>query len=248
MRAERAGLAVVLVAAIALSWAYLAWMASDMAAGAGATVAHCAAMPGMTSSSPVYLWWLFVMWSVMAVAMMLPTALPLVVLFAAAHRRRYPRRSLVGPSLRLVLGYLLVWFGFGAAAAVVQWALEQIDALAPVVGELRSPRVGGLVLVGAGLFQATSLKARCLTECRSPLSFLMTRWRGALAMGAEHGAYCLGCCWALMLVMFVVGVMNLFWMAALAIVMLLEKVAPRGDLVARATGVALVVLGVVRLL
>jgi len=248
---ERALLVVVLLGGIALSWAYLVWMADDMATASGAMPAHCAAMPGMTSSSATYLWWLFVMWSVMAVAMMLPTALPLVSLYARIHQRRHPRRMSIGPTLHLALGYLVVWFGFGAAAAALQWTLEQVDVLTPVIGQLRSSRIGGLVLVGAGAFQASPLKTICLTECRTPLSFVMTRWRdgrrGALAMGVEHGVYCLGCCWALMLVMFVVGVMNLAWMAALALVMLLEKVAPRGDLLARASGFALVAFGIARI-
>jgi predicted metal-binding membrane protein len=119
------------------------------------------------------------------------------------------------------------------------------------MGEMQSPLIAGLVLIGAGAFQLSPLKAMCLSKCRTPLGFLMTGWRdgkrGALAMGLEHGAFCLGCCWALMLVMFVVGVMNLVWMAGLGVVMLLEKVAPRGDLLARLSGVALILLGLARI-
>jgi predicted metal-binding membrane protein len=247
---ERVLLVFTLLVLVALSWAYLAWMAVDMAAQSGASMAHCAAMPGMTSSSAMYVFWLFVMWAVMGVAMMLPTALPLVSLYARFHRQRHPQVPALGPALCLVLGYLLAWFAFGAAAAFVQWGFEQLGTLTPVMGEVRSPVAGGLVLVGAGLFQLSPLKTACLSKCRTPLAFLMTRWRegkgGALAMGVEHGAFCLGCCWALMLVMFVVGVMNLLWMALLGVLMLLEKVAPRGDLLARLSGVALVVLGVAR--
>ncbi len=126
-------------------------------------------------------------------------------------------------------------------------ALEHAGVLTPAMGKLRSAAAGGAVLVVAGLFQLTPLKAACLARCRSPLMFLMTRWRegrrGPFVMGLDHGLFCLGCCWALMLVMFVAGVMNLLWMAALTALMTVEKVMPRGELLARATGVALVGAG-----
>jgi predicted metal-binding membrane protein len=246
---QRVLLGIVLAAVIALSWAYLVWMAAD---GHDPSVAHCAAMAGATSSSAGYVGWLFVMWAVMAVAMMLPTALPVVVLYARFHRGRHRDRDPVPPTLSLAAGYLLAWFLFGAAAALLQWELERAGLALPGLGQLRSARVGGLVLAGAGLFQLSPLKAVCLSKCRTPLGFLMTRWRegdgGALRMGVEHGLHCLGCCWALMLVMFVAGVMNLAWMALLTLLMLLEKVAPRGDLVGRLAGVGLIVAGAVRLL
>lgn len=233
---------------VGLSWAYLVWMATDMAAASGATLAHCAAMPGMTSSSGAYLFWLFVMWAVMAVAMMLPTALPLILLFGRFWRSRHPALGVGGPTALLALGYLAAWFAFGAVGGVLQFGLEQADLATPVMGELRSAAVGGATLIGAGLFQLTPLKTACLTRCRSPLLFLMTRWRsggrGSFLMGLDHGIYCLGCCWALMLVMFVAGVMNLLWMAALTALMALEKIVPRGDLLARGAGVALVGSGV----
>ena len=237
----------VLALVVGLSWAYLLWMATDMAVASGATLAHCAAMPGMTSSSAAYQFWLFVMWAVMAVAMMLPTALPLVLLFGRFWRGGHPTLGVGGPTAQLVLGYLAAWFAFGAVAAVLQFGLEQADLVTPVMGKLRSAAVGGATLIGVGLFQLTPLKTACLTKCRSPLMFLMTRWRsgrhGSFLMGLDHGIYCLGCCWALMLVMFVAGVMNLLWMAALTVLMALEKVVRRGDLLARGAGVALVGTG-----
>lgn len=245
---ERVVLGGTLVALIAVSWSYLVWMAVDMAAvHGGASLAHCASMPGITSSRAVYVWWLFVMWAAMAVAMMLPTALPVLALYFRSHHGRYPGLAAARPTLLLALGYLLVWFGFGAAAALLQWVLERAGQAQPIMGTLISRRTAGVVLVGAGLFQLSPLKAICLRKCRSPLGFLMTRWRdgdaGALAMGLEHGLHCLGCCWALMLVMFVVGVMNLAWMGALAVVMLAEKLVPRGDLLVRIVGVALLGVG-----
>jgi predicted metal-binding membrane protein len=236
-----------LALAVGLSWAYLAWMASDMAVASGATLAHCAAMPGMTSSSAAYAFWLFVMWAVMAVAMMLPTALPLVLLFGRFWRGRHPALGVGGPTAQLVLGYLAAWFAFGAVAAALQFGLEQAQLATPVMGKLRGAAAGGATLVGVGLFQLTPLKTACLARCRSPLMFLMTRWRGgrpgSFLMGLDHGIFCLGCCWALMLVMFVAGVMNLLWMAALTVLMALEKVVRRGDLLARGAGVVLLGAG-----
>ncbi len=239
---ERVLLLGALALVVGLSWAYLAWMAADMAAASGATLAHCAAMPGMSSSSAAYLVWLLAMWAVMAVAMMLPTALPLVLLFGRIWRGRHPDLGVGGPTGRLVLGYLAAWFAFGLAAAALQLGLERADLVTPVMGKLRSSVAGGATLIGVGLFQLTPLKSACLTRCRSPLMFLMTRWRagrlGSFLMGLDHGVYCLGCCWALMLVMFVAGVMSLLWMAALTVLMTLEKVVWRGDLLARGAGVA----------
>lgn len=232
---------------IGLAWAYLIWMAADMAVASGASLAHCAAMPGMTSSSAAYIWWLFVMWAVMAIAMMLPTALPLVMLFGRFWKGRHPQVPPSGPTLQLAGGYLAAWVVFGAFAAVLQYGLEHADVVTPVMGEVRNAYVGGVVLILAGLFQLTPLKTACLTKCRSPLMFVMTRWRegksGPFLMGFDHGIFCLGCCWALMLVMFVAGVMNLMWMAALTVVMILEKVIRRGDLFSKATGVVLLLGG-----
>lgn len=244
---QRVLLLAALALVVGLSWAYLLWMAADMAVASGAMPEHCAAMPGMTSSSAAYWVWLLAMWAVMAVAMMLPTALPLVLLFGRFWRARNPAMGAGGATAQLVLGYLAAWFVFGVVAGVLQYGLEHAGVVTPVMGKLRSAAAGGAVLVGAGLFQLTPLKTACLARCRSPLMFLMTRWRGgpygSFTMGLDHGFFCLGCCWALMLVMFVAGVMNLIWMAALTVLMTLEKVVPRGELLARATGVALVVAG-----
>lgn len=240
---ERVLLLGTLALAVGLSWAYLAWMAADMAVASGAALAHCAAMPGMTSSSAAYLSWLLVMWAVMGVAMMLPTSLPLILLFGRLWRGRHPALGLGAPTVRLALGYLAAWLAFGVVAGLTQYGLEHADLVTPVMGKLRSPVAGAATLLGAGLFQLSPLKTACLSRCRSPLMFLMTRWRegrsGPFLMGLDHGVYCLGCCWALMLVMFVAGVMNLTWMAALTVLMTLEKVVRRGDLLGRVVGAGL---------
>jgi len=187
----------------------------------------------------------FAMWAVMMVGMMAASATPVILLFAAMHRGRGGQRwPLV--VFAFGAGYLLAWTSFSAGAALAQWALHQAAMLSPMM-KTSSTRLDGVILIAAGAYQFTPFKGDCLTHCRSPLGFLMSRWRdgtgGALRMGIEHGTYCLGCCWALMCVLFVVGVMNLVWVAAMAIFVLIEKIAPAGTLVARVAGVAMITAG-----
>jgi len=145
-----------------------------------------------------------------------------------------------------LLGYLVVWTAFSAVATTAQWGLHEAAVLSSGMA-LTSPLWAGAVLIMAGVFQWTPLKHACLSHCRSPLSFLMTEWRegasGALIMGLRHGVYCVGCCWVLMALLFVVGVMNLFWVAAISVFVLLEKTVPAGQGVARAAGLVLVGVG-----
>ena len=224
----------------ALAWIYLWQLARDMAA--------MAAMPGMSSVQP-QAWnphdvlFAFSMWSVMMAGMMLPGASPMVLLHAAVERKARGR-----PGVRttvFVLGYLIVWALFSAAATALQGALQQLRLLAD--SGLTHATLGGAVLIVAGFYQWTALKTSCLERCRSPLGFLMAHWRpglrGALRLGLAHGVYCLGCCWALMLLLFVGGVMNLLWAAALGALTLLEKLLPGGRWFARLVGVALVAWG-----
>jgi predicted metal-binding membrane protein len=187
----------------------------------------------------------FAMWTVMMVGMMTGSAAPVMLLFAAMHATRGSQRT---PRVVLAFGagYFLVWTAFSAIAALAQWALHQAAMLSAAM-TTSNARLSGGILISAGVYQLTPFKGACLTHCRSPLGFLMSHWRngaaGALRMGIEHGTYCLGCCWALMGVLFVVGVMNLGWVAALAIFVLVEKVGPGGVWVARAAGVAMVAAG-----
>ena len=187
----------------------------------------------------------FVMWTVMMVAMMTPSAAPVVLIFAGMQRRQTGRRLPAG-LLAFGAGYLLVWSGFSLVAAAAQWMLHEAAVLSPAM-RTASPWVSGGILIGAGIYQLTPSKGACLTHCQSPLGFLMSHWRngtaGALRMGITHGAYCVGCCWALMCVLFVVGVMNLVWVAALSALVLIEKIVPAGQTVARASGAAMVVAG-----
>ena len=140
-----------------------------------------------------------------------------------------------------------MWSGFSILAGLVQWVLHEAALLSPMMSAA-SPQLGGAILIAAGAYQLTPVKGACLTHCRSPLGFLIGHWRdglsGALQMGLHHGVFCLGCCWALMCVLFVVGVMNLFWVAAITAFVLLEKVGPAGVWVARIAGVAMIAIGV----
>jgi predicted metal-binding membrane protein len=187
----------------------------------------------------------FVMWAVMMVGMMTGTAAPMLLLFAGAQPRERER----GVSLAVLafgLAYVTVWVGFSACAALAQWALHEAAMLSPAMAA-SSPRLAGAILIVAGVYQLTPFKGRCLTRCRSPLGFFMSNWRpgtlGAFQMGLRHGAYCLGCCWALMCVLFVFGVMNLVWVAALTVFVLLEKIGPAGILMSRVAGAAMLAFG-----
>jgi predicted metal-binding membrane protein len=189
----------------------------------------------------------FAMWSVMMVAMMLPTAAPMLLVFARLCERRAPPGG--RGTLRWLLfagGYLAVWIGFSAAAASLQWLLAAREFLTGM-GALGTRWASGGLLVAVGVYQLTPLKAACLRGCQSPLGFLLTRWRdgpaGALGMGAQHGLLCAGCCWALMALMFVGGTMSLVWMAGLTAFVLVEKLADGIHWLPPLAGGALVLAG-----
>lgn len=186
---------------------------------------------------------LFVMWSIMMVAMMAPTAAPMVLTFAAVNRRRQAAQRPYVPTGFFLLGYLLAWTLFSAAATAAQWALHGFALLSTSMAST-SALLGAAILIAAGIFQLTPLKHACLAHCRTPLSFIMAEWRegigGALWMGLKHGSFCLGCCWILMLLLFVTGVMNLMWVGIITAFVLLEKIAPAAKWISRAAGVALI--------
>ena len=190
---------------------------------------------------------LFVMWVVMMVAMMLPSAAPMIFAFLGVnHRRQTAGREFVPVGI-FVAGYLAVWTAYSAVATLAQWGLHNAALLSPAMAAT-SPFLSGALLIAAGIFQWTPLKHMCLHGCRSPLSFLMSEWRdgraGAFVMGLRHGSYCVGCCWVLMALLFVAGVMNLLWVAVIALFVMAEKTLPRGELLGQVTGVALVAAGV----
>ncbi|HYC32086.1 MAG TPA: DUF2182 domain-containing protein [Gemmatimonadales bacterium] len=241
LRRDRTLAALGLLAATALAWAALLRMRTDMGSMDGMGMGM-APIPGMRSWSPLEPLLLFLMWATMMAAMMLPSAAPTILLVTSVLRRRRERASPAAPTAVFVAGYLAVWTGFSLAAALTQWGLHQAALLSPAMAST-SPVLGGILLLVAGIYQWLPLKAACLHHCRSPLHFLQTEWRegsgGALAMGARHGLYCLGCCWALMTLLFVAGVMNLLWVAAIAALVLIEKVVPVGPWLGRVAGLAL---------
>ncbi|MGK2963037.1 MAG: DUF2182 domain-containing protein [Gemmatimonadaceae bacterium] len=211
-------------------------------------------MDGMQMAATAVVSWgpeeaflLFAMWSVMMMAMMLPSAAPVILLFSRIGTTRAAGGRQSTPVSFFAGGYLTVWVAFSAVAALIQWALHSLAVLSP---EMRSanPVVSGAILIAAGLYQWLPAKQSCLTHCRSPLGFLTTSWkegkRGAIGMGITHGAFCLGCCWMLMLLLFVGGVMNLLWVAGISAVVLIEKLSPSGPMVARVSGVLLIIAGI----
>jgi predicted metal-binding membrane protein len=233
-----------LTAITALSWAYVFSLASDMQPMDMGTEM---AMPRMQAWGVADFVLTFGMWAVMMVAMMTPSAAPMILMFAGVNRRRREQQVSYVPTSIFLAGYLVVWAAFGVMATTAQWGLHSVSLLSPTMASA-SPILGGILLLGAGIYQWTPLKHACLSKCRSPLGFVLNEWRegrwGALLMGLKHGGYCTGCCWSLMALLFVAGVMNLLWVAAIAGFVLLEKVAPAGDRLGRLVGVVLVGWGV----
>lgn len=189
----------------------------------------------------------FSMWAVMMVGMMTASAAPVLLVVARSAAARGERRLPIS-ALVFAAGYFVVWTGFSGVATLAQWALHRAAMLSPAMATT-SPRVGGAILIVAGLYQVTPLKRACLVHCRSPIDFLMTHWRsglgGSFRMGVHHGAYCLGCCWALMAVLFVVGIMNLVSVAGIGAFVLLEKTGRAGLVLSRFAGAGLVAAGLI---
>lgn len=241
LRLERMATPVCLLIITALAWAYLLMGAGTMQE-----------MDGMVMAMSVWPWTashaalMFVMWLVMMTAMMLPSAAPVILLYRTISRRNNGRSR--GASGCFVLGYLAVWGGFSLLALVVQYFLERAELLSPMM-ESTNTGLSGALLIAAGIYQFTPLKRACLRLCRSPLEFFMAHWRsgklGAFAMGTHHGIYCVACCWGLMLLLFVGGVMNLMWIVGLAIFVLIEKLVPAGQWMGQAGGVLLTGAGAV---
>jgi predicted metal-binding membrane protein len=196
--------------------------------------------------TPGYAVLMFFMWWIMMVAMMLPSASPMILLFARFNRTQRDKGAPYVPTGVFALGYLLVWAAFSQVAVTVQWGLERSGLLSSMMAST-SVTLGAALLIAAGVYQLTPLKYACLKHCRSPLFFISHHWRpgewGALRMGLEHGAFCTGCCWFLMALLFYGGIMNLFWIIGLALFVLLEKVAPAGHWVGWVMGVGLIAWG-----
>jgi len=240
LKRDRTVVAVSLVLITALAWTYLLYLASGMG---GLGVSTDMAVPQMDAWGPVELLLTFVMWSVMMVAMMIPSAVPMILLFTKINETRREGEDSALSTATFVSGYLLVWTLLSALATLTQWGFHDLGLLSPVM-KSSSSLLSGTLLIAAGVYQWTPLKRACLVHCRSPFHFIMTEWRsgapGALRMGVRHGVYCVGCCWALMLLLFVGGVMNLLWIAFLAGLVLVEKLLPWGTKFGRVTGVLMI--------
>jgi predicted metal-binding membrane protein len=247
LRRDRAVVLSGLAAVVVLAWAYLLF-------GAGIKMEMMDMGGGqMMAMSPEwtlgYGALIFVMWAVMMVAMMLPSAAPTILLAAALDRRR-STASAPQQGMLFASGYLLVWSGFSLAATLLQWGLDQAGLLSETMAA-GNRILAGAVLIAAGVYEWTPLKNACLAHCRSPIAFLVQHWRrgrlGAVVTGMRHGLFCLGCCWMLMALLFVGGLMNLLWVAAIALLVLIEKTAPWGGRMARISGVVLALWGAVAL-
>lgn len=246
-----AGLTVMVV----LAWAYL-WEGAGMGMSAVDMTTltlfphrQADVMGGMDSTWPVVV----AMWWVMMIAMMMPSAAPLVLLYGFVLRRHAaPGQNAYLPSLLLLSGYLVVWLAFSVAAAALQKALQPAGLLSEMMLWSKSAALSATVLATAGLYQLSTIKHACLAQCRSPVRYLTKYWRpgrfGSFVLGVRHGAYCVGCCWMLMALLFVGGVMNLIWIAMLTLVVLVEKLSPPGATVGKLLGGVLIFWAVVTLL
>jgi predicted metal-binding membrane protein len=221
---------------------------SDMAMGGSGAAGGSDMMMAMAPMAwtPGYAVLMFFMWWIMMAAMMLPSASPMILLFARFNRTQRDKGAPYVPTGVFALGYLLVWAGFSQVAVTAQWGLDRTGLLSSMMTST-SVTLGAALLIAAGVYQLTPLKYACLKHCRSPLFFISHHWRpgewGALRMGLEHGAFCTGCCWFLMALLFYGGIMNLFWIIGLALFVLLEKVAPAGHWVGWVMGVGMIAWG-----
>lgn len=259
LKRDRIVTSVGLAALCALAWLYIvrggglgmsAWEMTTLALFPHRQASDVvSSMPGMSTTWGLGTWALMIaMWWIMMIAMMTPSAAPTILLYARVHRHATAAGQMqdrLAPTGAFALGYMLVWLGFAAAAATLQWALERMGLVSEMMMGSRSRWLSGAVLLAAGLYQLSPVKSVCLAHCRSPASFLSRHWRpqglGALRLGAMHGAYCVGCCWVLMVLLFVGGVMNLAWIAVLTLLVLIEKALPWGQWLGHGAGAVLIV-------
>ena len=250
VRRERTVVLVSLAVVIALSWAYVL-----SGAGMGVSAFEMTQMSGdrtmIGMMSPAewnleYAGVMVLMWWIMMIAMMLPAAAPMILLFARMNHKQREKGNVYVPTALFVSAYLVVWAGFSLVAVAIQWSLEASNLLSPMLVSM-SAYLGGGLLVAAGIYQLTPIKQACLQHCRSPMHFVLSRWRsgqlGAFRMGVEHGVFCVGCCWFLMGLLFFGGVMNLWWIAGLAIYVLVEKTVSGGHWIGQIIGLFLVIWG-----
>jgi len=255
LRRDRIFVILALTSLTALAWSHMLWLSADMSMGGMDMTGFRMVPSGMGLMIPAEQSWLgmefvfvFVMWAVMMVGMMTPSAAPMVLMYACMGRQTEPHNTPFAATVWFASGYFLVWIAFALFATLVHWAFER-TALLDYTMAGTSNVVGGLLLVAAGGYQWTRVKDLCLAQCQKPFAFLMTHGGfrsdapGSLMLGLRHGAYCVGCCWALMSVLLVAGVMSPLWIAGLALLILLEKVTPFGRRIASLAGMVLIAAG-----
>lgn len=230
-----------LLGTMLLGWAFLAWAVLDMTHPLAKLM-----MPMSPAWSMGNMMAIFIMWAVMMMAMMLPSATPMVLTFVRLCRHKHQ----ILHGWIFVAAYLVIWSGFSAAATALHWWLQTTGLLSPMMTS-SSMWFTAILLLVAGVVQFTPLKDACLRHCRTPMGYLLTEWKdgavGAWRMGVKHGLICLGCCWALMGLLYVAGVMNLVWVAALTTVVIIEKLHPAGVKIGRFLGGALIALGIIQI-
>lgn len=248
LRRDRMVVIAALAVLVLLAWAYTVWLAMSMSTMMDTAMPMPMAESGMKMLAPAFRPWTgahfaitFVMWAVMMVGMMTPSAAPMILIYARVGRQAALQDKPLAATGFFAGGYLLAWISFSLLATTGQWMLERAALLTPMA-VTANETLGGLVLITAGLFQWTPVKDVCLKHCQSPLSFIQHHGGfrgdplGALSLGFRHGLYCVGCCWAMMALLFIGGVMNIIWIAGLTIFVLLEKVVPVGRIITRAAG------------
>ncbi|MGH6782035.1 MAG: DUF2182 domain-containing protein, partial [Sphingomonadaceae bacterium] len=227
LQRDRAIVSGALIVVTLLAWAYVARLATTISMPDMGPMLAMRAPPWTAGRFLLTL----VMWAVMMIGMMTPSAAAMILLYARVGRHALAQGRPLAATGWFAAGYLLAWSGFALFATIAQWALERAALLSPMMASA-SPLLGGALLVAAGVYQWTPLKYACLSQCQSPMMFIQRHggfrpeWSRALLLGLRHGAYCIGCCWALMLLLFVGGVMNLAWIGGLALLVLAEKLAP----------------------
>jgi predicted metal-binding membrane protein len=255
LRRDRLVVAGALTVIAALAWGYVLWLAADMDRG-GMDMHGFRMIPaGIGIMAPANAPWgviefafVFAMWVVMMIGMMAPSAAPMLLMYARVGRQGRAAGKPLAATGWFAAGYFLAWVGFSLSATLVQWAVDRAALLDSRMASA-SNLFGGIVLIAAGVYQWTPLKDVCLAQCRTPLQFLIRHGGflgdvpGCLLLGLRHGAYCVGCCWVLMALLFAGGVMNVLWIALLALLILLEKLMPFGRWVARAAGAICVAAG-----
>jgi predicted metal-binding membrane protein len=224
-----------------LSWLTLFSMANDMAMPPGFDM-----IMKVRQWNSGYFVMMFLMWAIMMVGMMIPSVAPTVMIYAAVEKKAIKQGMPIASTSVFVAGYIAIWTLFSLVATTAQWGLDQAALLSPMMVS-NSAYLGAGLLIAAGIYQWLPLKESCLRQCRSPVEFISTHMRqgtlGALRMGIDHGLYCLGCCWVLMCLLFVGGVMNLLWIAIITLFVLLEKILPAGQIGGRVMGVIMILSG-----